>query len=385
MNVKSNFRFVLPATTGLIIIGMFFSCATGKKDDNQTKSKNKMKIESKKFGNADGHEVLLYTLENSKGMKVTITNYGGIITSVYTPDKNGKFDDVVLGFDNLQSYLDGHPYFGALVGRYGNRIAKGKFVLEGHEYSLAVNNGENHLHGGLIGFDKKVWDAEPFEKDDAVGLKLHYLSRDMEEGYPGNLDVQVTYTLTDENELKIEYRATTDKSTPVNLTSHSYFNLTGGKENVMNHEVEINADRYIVVNESLIPTGELRSCAGTAMDFSKIQSIGSRFDQVDGGYDHCYVLNKKSQEISLAAKVKEPKSGRTMEVWTTEPGVQFYTGNFLDGTLTGINGVVYKKNYGFCFEAQHFPDSPNQPDFPSSVLKPGETYKQTTIYKFSVQ
>ncbi len=380
-----KFRFVSPAFISLIVAVVVFSCGSGKQNNNQTKSKGKMKVESKVFGNVDGKEVYLFTLQNNKGMSVSITNYGGIITAVYTPGKNGKSEDVVLGFDNLQSYLDGHPYFGALVGRYGNRIAKGKFVLDGHEYTLAVNNGENHLHGGLVGFDKKVWEAEPFQKDNEAGLKLHYLSKDMEEGYPGNLDVHVTYTLSDMNELKIEYSATTDKPTPVNLTSHSYFNLTGGEENVMNHEVEINANRYVVVNESLIPTGELRASSGTPMDFSKMQSIGSRYSQVDGGYDHCYVLNKDSNELSLAAKVVEPQSGRTMEVWTTEPGVQFYTGNFLDGTLTGMNGVVYKKNYGFCFEAQHFPDSPNQPDFPSSILKPGETYKQTTLYKFSVQ
>lgn len=383
--VKKNLWLATLKFSGILILGILFSCNTGKKNNKQQKFEDKMKIESKVFGKVNGKEVQLFTLENNKGMKVTITNYGGIITSIYTPDKNGKSEDVVLGFDSLQSYLDGDPYFGALVGRYANRIAKGKFELDGHEYTLAVNNGENHLHGGLVGFDKKIWEAEPFQKNEVVGLKLHYLSKDMEEGYPGNLDVYVTYTLSDDNELKIEYSATTDKSTPVNLTSHSYFNLTGGKENVMHHEVQINADHYVVVNASLIPTGELRACAGTPMDFSKMQTIGSRFDQVDGGYDHCYVLNKDKQELSLAARVKEPKSGRTMEVWTTEPGVQFYTGNFLDGTLTGINGIVYKKNYGFCFEAQHFPDSPNQPSFPSSILKPGETYHQTTVYKFSVQ
>ncbi len=370
---------------GLFILGLSISCKTGNQDENQTKSVNKMKIESEVFGNVEGKEVRLFTLENNNGMKVSITNYGAIITAVYTPDKNGEMADVVLGFDNLKSYVDGHPSFGSLVGRFGNRIAKGKFTLDGKEYTLAINNGENHLHGGIIGFDKKVWEAEPFQKDNEVGLKLHYLSPDMEEGYPGNLNVHVTYTLTDDNELKIDYLASTDKATPVNLTSHSYFNLTGVKENVMAHKIMINADRYVAIDETLIPTGELALCRNTAMDFEEMKTIGSRFDQVEGGYDHCYVLNKDGKELSLAAKVEEAKSGRTLEVWTTEPGVQFYTGNFLDGTLKGIQGVFYEKNFGFCLEAQHFPDSPNQPDFPNVILSVGETYLQTTIYKFSVQ
>ena len=383
-NIKF-WRILTGIFAGLFILGLLISCKPGKKDQNQTKSTNKMKIESEVFGNVDGKEVRLFTLENNKGMIVSITNYGALITAVFTPDKNGDMADVVLGFDNLKSYVDGHPSFGSLVGRYGNRIAKGKFELDGEKYTLAINNGENHLHGGIIGFDKKVWDADPFQKDNEVGLKLHYMSPDMEEGYPGNLDVHVTYTLTEDNELKIDYLASTDKATPINLTSHSYFNLTGVQENIMDHKIMINADRYVAIDETLIPTGELPLCHNTAMDFKEMQTIGSRFDQVEGGYDHCYVLNKDGKELSLAAKVEEPGSGRTLEVWTTEPGVQFYTGNFLDGSLKGIQGVFYKKNYGFCLEAQHYPDSPNQPDFPNVILSVGETYMQTTIYKFSIK
>ncbi len=383
-NIKLR-RIFTGIFAGLFILGLLISCKTVKKDKNQTKSINKMKIESEVFGNFDDKEVRLFTLENNKGMKVSITNYGAIITAVYTPDKNGEMADVVLGFDNLKSYVDGHPSFGSLVGRYGNRIAKGKFTLDGKEYTLAINNGENHLHGGIIGFDKKVWEADTFQKDNEVGLKLYYLSQDMEEGYPGNLNVHVTYTLTDDNELIIDYLASTDKATPVNLTSHSYFNLTGVKENIMAHEIMINADRFVAVDENLIPTGELPLCRNTVMDFEEMHTIARNFDKVEGGYDHCYVLNKDGKELSLAAKVEEPKSGRTLEVWTTEPGVQFYTGNFLDGTLKGIQGVFYEKNFGFCLEAQHYPDSPNQPDFPNTILGVGESYLQTTIYKFSVQ
>ncbi len=385
MNNIKFWRIFTGIFAGLFILGLSISCKSGNQDKSQTKSVNNMKIESEVFGNADGKEVRLFTMENSNGMKVSITNYGAIITAVFTPDKNGDMADVVLGFDNLKSYVDGHPSFGSLVGRYGNRIAKGKFELDGKEYTLAINNGENHLHGGIIGFDKKVWDADSFQRDNEVGLKLHYLSQDMEEGYPGNLNVHVTYTLTEDNELMIDYLASTDKATPINLTSHSYFNLTGVMENIMNHKIMINADRYVAIDETLIPTGELPLCNNTAMDFKEMQTIGSRFDQVDGGYDHCYVLDKDGKELSLAAKVEEPESGRTLEVWTTEPGVQFYTGNFLDGTLKGVQGVFYEKNYGFCLEAQHYPDSPNQPDFPNVILSVGETYMQTTIYKFSVK
>lgn len=316
-------------------------------------------------------------------MVAKITNFGGILTSLLVPDKNGNLEDVVLGFDDSKSYLEGHPHFGAIVGRYGNRIAKGKFTVDGVEYTLAVNNGKNHLHGGLVGFDKVVWGAEPFQDDKRQGVMLTYVSQDMEEGYPGNLTVKVTYSLTDRDEFTIEYEAVTDKACPVNLTHHSYFNLTAGKSDILDHEMMINADRFVVVDEGLIPTGELRVVEGSAMDFLSPQTIGSRIDQVSGGYDHTYVLNEGDDEMVLAARVLEPVSGRIMEVYTTEPGVQFYTGNFLDGSLTGKNSVVYEKHYGFCLETQHFPDSPNQPEFPSTILRPGETYTHSTIYRFS--
>ncbi len=383
--MKTNSIIKIPFFLALTLTGFLLSCSSQKSKEEKTKTEKTMKIESKTFGNIDGQEVLLYMLENKKGMKVDITNYGGIVTSIVVPDKNGAFENITLGFDNLQFYQDGHPYFGSIVGRFCNRIAKGEFELNGHKYSLAINNGENHLHGGIIGFDKKVWKSETFKSDDEVGIKLHYISPDMEEGFPGNFDVHITYTLTNDNELKVDYTGTIDKACPVNLTYHGYFNLTGGKRDVFSHEIMLNADRYVVVYEDAIPTGELRECKDTPMDFSEFKSIGSRFAQVEGGYDHCYVINKENDELGLTAKVYEPESGRLMEVYTTEPGVQFYTGNFLDGTLTGKNGVVYKKQSGFCLEAQHFPDSPNQPEFPNAILKPGETYKQTTIYKFLVQ
>ncbi|QMU26766.1 aldose epimerase family protein [Adhaeribacter radiodurans] len=333
----------------------------------------------------EGTEVNLYTLTNQNGITVQIINYGAIITSIITPDRNGQAGDVVLGFDNLKDYLAEHPYFGAVAGRCANRIAKGKFTLNGKEYTLAINNGPNHLHGGLKGFDKKVWEATEIPTQNA--LKLTYTSKDGEEGYPGNLTVSVTYTLTNENELKIDYEATTDKATPINLTNHSYFNLAAGQaEDVLNHEVVIYADRYTIVDEDLIPTGELPLVAGTAMDFSVPHTIGSRISQVAGnGYDHNYVLNNSQNgKLGLAAVVHEPQTDRVMEVYTTQPGVQFYSGNFLNGSLTG-KGHVYKKHYGFCLETQHFPDSPNQPEFPSAILNPGETFQQSTIYKFSVQ
>lgn len=332
----------------------------------------------------DGKEVSLFTLQN-RHMTVRIITYGGIITSILIPDQNGKTDDVVLGFNSLADYLGGHPYFGALIGRYGNRIAKGKFTLNGKEYRLAVNDGENHLHGGLVGFDKVVWDAEEIRNEAEIGIRLTYLSKDGEEGYPGNLRTTVTYLLNDQNELAIVYEATTDQPTVVNLTNHAYFNLAGeGSGNILNHEVMINADRYTAVSADLIPTGELVSVKGTAMDFSAPKKIGAEIHQVKGGYDHNYVLNKAGNELSFAAKVFEPKSGRTLEVFTTEPGVQFYTGNFLDGTLTGKAGKPYGRHAGFCLETQHFPDSPNRPEFPSTQLNPGELYRQKTIYKFSV-
>ncbi len=342
-----------------------------------------MNVKKETFGKTkEGTEVNLYTLTNGNGMTVKITNYGGIVTSIVTRDKNGNPGDVVLGFDSLSGYLVEHPYFGALIGRYGNRIAKGKFTLEGKEYTLATNNGPNHLHGGIKGFDKVVWTPEEVNN----GLKLTYVSKDGEEGYPGTLTTTVIYTLNDNNELRIAYEARTDEATPLNLTNHSYFNLAAGQaENALNHVLFLQADSFTVVNETLIPTGELRPVKSSAMDFTTPQAIGKRIKQVPGGYDHNFVLTKKRGEMSLAATVYEPTSGRVMEVYTTQPGVQFYSGNFLDGSLTGKGDKKYVKHYGFCLETQHFPDSPNQPKFPNTVLKPGETYKHNTMYKFSAE
>jgi aldose 1-epimerase len=337
-----------------------------------------------------GKETTRFTLTNAQGMQLQVTDYGATITSVLVPDKNGELGNVVLGFDSLAGYqspeyLKGGPYFGATIGRYGNRIAKGRFTLNGQEYKLATNNGENHLHGGTRGFDKVVWQAEPLPGENAV--RFTYVSKDGEEGYPGTLTTQVTYTLTDDNEIRIDYKATTDKATPVNLTNHSYFNLSAGKaNNVLNHVLTLNADKYTVVDKSLIPTGELRDVTNTVMDFRTPQAIGARIQQVEGGgYDHNYVLNGQDGALKKAATVYEPTSGRQIEVLTTEPGMQLYTANSFDGTFRGSGNKAYTKHYGFALETQHFPDSPNQPDFPSTILEPGETYESTTIYKFSVR
>lgn len=358
----------------------------------ETNEKAPMAIEKRSFGQTpDGQEITEYTLSNESGVSVSVINYGGIVTSIITPDQEGNPGDVVLGFDDIdgyasEEYLASGPYFGALIGRYGNRIAEGKFTLEGEEYTLATNNGNNHLHGGDVGFDKVIWQVEEVDKEGAPALKLSYLSKDGEERYPGNLQVNVVYTLTDDNELKIDYEAETDKATPINLTNHSYFNLAAGEaENALGHILTINADKFTVVNEVLIPTGELRLVEETPMDFTEPQAIGSRIEKVEGGYDHNYVLNKDGDGMTLAATVYDPLSGREMEVRTTEPGVQFYSGNFLDGSFTRKEGQVYNKHYGFCLETQHFPDSPNQPDFPSTILNPGETYTSSTIYKFSTR
>jgi len=350
-------------------------------------------MEKHAFGKTpDGTPVELYTLTNANGLEAKITNYGGIVVSLLVPDRDGKPGDVVLGYETLEEYIENNPYFGTLVGRYGNRIARGKFTLEGIEYTLAQNDGENHLHGGPKGFDKVVWKADAVRSKKSVGLKLTYLSKDGEEGYPGNLSVTVVYTLTNDNELKIEYTAVTDKVTIVNLTHHGYFNLAGaGLGDILGHELMIKADRFTPVDKGLIPTGELRSVKGTPMDFTQAVAIGARIDQaaeqlvLGGGYDHNWVLNNGDGSLALAARVYEPTTGRVMEVYTTEPGIQFYSGNFLDGSITGKGGKVYEYRYGFCLETQHFPDSPNKPDFPSTVLKPGETYTTTTIYTFSVK
>jgi aldose 1-epimerase len=336
-----------------------------------------------------GENVDLYTLRNAHGVEAKITNYGGILISLKVPDRNGKFDDVVLGFNNLDDYLKGHPYFGALIGRYGNRIAKGRFTLNGVEYKLAVNNGENHLHGGIKGFDKVVWTGREMKTSAGPAVVLTYLSKDGEEGYPGNLRVRVVYTLTNNDELKIDYTATTDKDTVINLTHHSYFNLAGeGNGDILNHRVTIVANRFVPTDAGSIPTGELRRVASTPFDFLKPHAIGERINQNEeqlkfgNGYDHTWVINGRAGTMRLAATAYEPTSGRVMQVWTTEPGMQFYTGNFLDGTLTGKSGKIYQRRFGFCFETQHFPDSPNHPSFPTTTLRKGATYKSTTIYRF---
>ncbi len=347
-------------------------------------------IQKEAWGTVDGKPVDLYTLTNANGLEAKITNYGAIVTSLKVLDRNGKLGDVVLGYDNLKDYVENSPYFGAIVGRYGNRIGGAKFSLDGVEYTLAANNGPNHLHGGIKGFDKVVWKARGITSDNGVGLELTYLSPDGEEGYPGNLSVTVTYTLTDDNELKIDYFATTDKKTVVNLTHHSYFNFVGSGD-ILGHKLWLKASRFTPVDEGLIPTGELRSVIGTPMDFTRPFAIGARIEQdydqlkYGFGYDHNWVLDKRPGEMALAGSLYEPVTGRFMEIYTTQPGIQFYSGNFLDGTITGKRGVIYEFRNALCLETQHFPDSPNKPDFPSTVLKPGEEYRTTTIYKFSVR
>lgn len=342
----------------------------------------------------EGKTVNVYTLRNASGMEVRVINYGGIILSLKVPDRTGAFGDVVLGYDSLSGYIASSPYFGALIGRYGNRIRNGRFSLDGQTYTLATNNGPNHLHGGLKGFDKVVWDAESFTRDDTAGIRFRYTSPDGEEGYPGTLQSEVVYKLTSENELIFDYLASTDKPTPVNLTQHSYFNLAGdGARDILGHVVRVNADRFTPVDATLIPTGELRAVEGTPFDFRAPTAIGDRIAQNDEqlrfglGYDHNWVLNRNPAEATptLAAEVFEPSTGRVMQIFTTEPGLQFYSGNFLDGTLTGKNGVVYKHRFGFAMETQHFPDSPNQAAFPSTILRPGQQYRTRTIYKFSTR
>jgi aldose 1-epimerase len=347
-------------------------------------------VTSVRFGTmADGTTVDAHTLKNAAGMEVTAIAYGGIITSLKVPDRNGTVGDVVLGFDHLEGYLKGHPFFGAIVGRYGNRIGGATFTLDGQTYTLAKNNGPNHLHGGVKGFDKVLWKMAAIAGQNAI--ELTRTSPDGEEGYPGNLAVKVTYTLTDRNELIVDYEATTDKATPVNLTQHSYFNLAGeGSGDILGHEVTINADRYTPVDATLIPTGEIASVEGTPFDFRQATPIGARINadhpqlKAGGGYDHNWVLNRSGEGLQLAARVVEPKSGRTLEVRTLEPGVQFYAGNFLDGSITGKGGHVYGHRTGFCLETQHYPDSPNKPNFPSTILQPGQQYKTRTVFTFGV-
>lgn len=375
--MKTKYVSILSAIAVLFVFGCNELTTCGGK---------KMSIKKQAFGKTeDGKNVDLYTLTNSNGLKAEIITYGGIVTSLQVPDRNGKFADIVLGCDSPDEYAKSSTYFGALIGRFGNRIAKGKFTLNGVEYKLATNNGPNHLHGGIKGFDKVVWNAKQMQTDQGPALKLTYQSRDGEEGYPGNLSCTVIYTLTNNNELKISYEAKTDKATVINLTHHSYFNLGGHNSgDILGHELIINADRFTPVDKDLIPTGEIKPVKGTPMDFTKPMAIGSRIKQVQGGYDHNYVLNSSDGSLALAASVYEPKSGRVMEIFTTEPGIQFYTGNFLDGSVKG-KGAVYNKHNGFCLETQHFPDSPNKPNFPSVVLKPGEKYTQLTVHRFSAR
>ncbi|MCU0610012.1 MAG: galactose mutarotase [Chitinispirillaceae bacterium] len=351
------------------------------------------RIEKRLFGTANGKPVDLYTLRNSCGMVMKVTTFGGIVTALETPDRYGAVCDIVLGFNDLDSYIKGHPYFGAIIGRYGNRIANGRFLLNGKQHVLAKNNGPNNLHGGENSFDKRVWDAKEIVTDSGAGLVLSYCSRDNEEGFPGTLTATVTYLLTDENELKIDYAAVTDKPTVCNLTHHSYFNLAGeGSGTIIDTEITIHADAFTPVDETLIPSGEIRPVAGTPFDFRKPVAIGARIgaddDQlrIGGGYDHNWVLRKSDGTVlSLAATARHPGTGRFIEVLTTEPGIQMYSGNFLDGTLMGKSGSAYVHRGGFCLETQHYPDSPNKPSFPSTILNPGQDYSSSTVYRFSAE
>lgn len=374
----------------LLIAGALVLLAACNNTNNEKKDSMKntqqAAVTEKPFGTFEGKPVTEYTLSNAAGMKVSVINYGGIITKIITPDRTGNIGDVVAGFASLDGYLQkGDPYFGALIGRYGNRIAKGKFTLDGKEYQLAGNDHGNSLHGGNKGYDKVYWNIEKMPGDSS--LKLSYQSKDGEEGYPGNLNVAVVYTLTADNALKIDYEATTDKATPINLTSHSYFNLSAGNDStILGHELMLNAKAFTPVNDQLIPTGEIKEVAGSPMDFTSSKKIGRDIEQVKGGYDHNWVLDKKGNDLTMAALLYDSASGRQMEVWTTEPGIQFYSGNFLDGTLTDTKGgIKYVLHGALCLETQHFPDSPNEPTFPSTILKPGETYHHTCIYKFSVK
>ena len=380
-------RRIAVALTLLTLAG----CA---KQEAQAPAAAKAQITKEPYGKtADGAAVELYTLTNKNALEARIITYGGRIVSLKTADRSGKMADIVLGFDTLKAYEKENPFFGALVGRYGNRIGKAKFSLNGTEYKLAVNNGVNHLHGGIKGFDKMVWAAKEIAGEGMVGLELTYLSKDGEENYPGNLQTKVTYTLNDANELKVAYDATTDKDTVVNLTNHTYFNLTGaGEGDILGTELMLNASRFTPVDKGLIPTGVLQPVKDTPFDFMKATAIGARInDEKDeqikfgGGYDHNFVLDKGAGGLTKAAEAFDAKTGRVMELFTTEPGVQFYTGNFLDGSLTGKGGKVYNKRYAFCLETQHYPDSPNKPDFPSTVVKAGGRYQTETMWKFSAR
>jgi aldose 1-epimerase len=383
MQRKANSIVMLAALFGTVAL---IGCATAV-------SRSSENIRKERFGTTpDGTPVDLYTLRNAKGAEARIMNYGGIVTSLKVPDRKGNLGDVVLGYDHLDGYLTNNPYFGSLVGRYGNRIAKGKFTLHGKEYTLATNNGPNHLHGGIKGFDKVVWTARPFQSPRGPALELRYLSKDGEEGYPGNLWVTAIYTWTDDNTLHLDYTATTDQSTILNLTHHSYFNLAGsGAGDILNHEVMLAADTFTPVDSTLIPTGELRPVEGTPFDFRKSTPIGARINNDDqqlkfgNGYDHNWVMTKPAGQLGLMARVYEPTSGRVLEVSSTEPGLQFYSGNFLDGSIVGKGGQAYQFRHGFCMEPQHYPDSPNQTNFPPVVLTSGQVYRNTIVYRFTTK
>ena len=371
----------------LLITLSIISCENIKKKENMSL----VNVNKEFFGKtSDGANVDQYTLKNSNGMEVSVISFGGIITSLKAKDRDGKNEDVVLGFDNLGDYENKSPYFGALIGRYGNRIKEGKFSLDGVEYKLAKNNGENHLHGGLKGFDKVIWDVEVEVNKSSASLMLRYTSMDTEEGYPGNLGVKVTYTLTNEDELKVRYEAETDKKTIVNLTQHSYFNLSAGlRKDILGHEITIAADYFLPVDMTLIPTGEIREVVQTPFDFREFKVVGDDIDLDDtqitygNGYDHCWVLNNQDEGVRFVASAYDPLSGRLLEVFSDQPGIQFYSGNFLDGTLQSKEGGNYEFRSGFCLETQHYPNSPNQENFPSVILNPGEKYNSETIFKFS--
>ena len=379
-------RLICHAAMLMLLTGIA-SCGENKQPSTEnTETMSKPGVSSKDWGEVDGKKVQLYSLTNNNGVTVTITNYGGTVTSWVTPDKHGNKSSVIIGMDSLSEYLKKPPYFGALIGRYGNRIGDAKFTLDGKTYQLAANNGKNSLHGGNKGFDKVVWDATPGTDSTRPSLTLSYLSKDGEEGYPGNLKVTVVYSLSNDDELNIDYTAETDKATPVNLTNHSYFNLTGSTANtILNHTLMIDGDHYTPVDTSLIPTGKIEPVKGTPFDFTKAEAIGARIDSVKGGYDHNFVLNRKDSSLQLVAVLSDTMSGRKLEVYTTEPGLQFYSGNFLDGKFSSHDGKPVNFRTALCLETQHFPDSPNKPNFPSTILKPGQKYHTETKYKISVQ
>ncbi|TLP74023.1 aldose epimerase family protein [Maribacter sp. ACAM166] len=382
----------------LIFVLIHVQCKEEQKNEKRSLKDSLLKttmvtIQKADYGTtSDNKCVEIYTLKNQKGMEVKIITYGGIITSLKAPDRNNGYDDIILGYDSLSQYISGSPYFGAIIGRYGNRIAKGKFSLDGTSYSLSTNDGQNHLHGGEKGLDKVVWDAAIEQNDRTAALKLNYLSRNMEEGYPGNLNTTVTYSLSNDNTLDILYEATTDIKTVVNLTQHSYFNLSANFSNdILKHEVTIYADSFLPVDATLIPNGDLKNVTGTPFDFREAKAIGKEIEEANDqlekglGYDHCWVLNNQNEGVRLAASAYEPESGRMLEIFTDQPGIQFYSGNFLDNTLPTKQGGTYAQRTGFCLETQHYPDSPNQASFPSTTLNPGEKYETRTSLRFTAK